>query len=411
MKRAHIRFIHQKKWSTPIIVFTIFAVILLLALILTNPTSSFKPKSSTPHSKSVLFDEILPELPRLAYLISGTKNDGVKMKRLLQAVYHPRNYYLLHLDLESLDSERLELAKYVKSEFVFRDFGNVKVVGKSDLVTYKGPTMLASMLHSIAILLKLPKSWDWFINLSASDYPLMTQDDILHIFSYLPRDLNFLEHSSNIGYKEFSRVRPIIIDPGLYHLKKSGVFWAKEKRSVPASFKVFMGSEWVMLSRPFLEFCIWGWDNLPRTLLMYFTNFLYSLEGYFHTIVCNHKDYQNTTVNHDLHYIKWDNPPRQYPINLTLKHFEDMIQSGVPFARTFATDDPVLDKIDKEILRRSHGVFSPGAWCVGTSSLGKDPCIVYGSIDAVKPSAGSRNLEKLVLKLLDTENFRSRQCK
>ena len=98
------------------------------------------------------------------------------MKRLLQAVYHPRNYYLLHLDLESLDSERLELAKYVKSEFVFRDFGNVKVVGRSDLVTYKGPTMLASMLHSIAILLKLPKSWDWFINLSASDYPLMTQD-------------------------------------------------------------------------------------------------------------------------------------------------------------------------------------------------------------------------------------------
>lgn len=167
----------------------------------------------------------------------------------------------------------------------------------------------------------------------------------------------------------------------------------------------------MMLSRPFLEFCIWGWDNLPRTLLMYYTNFLYSLEGYFHTIVCNHKDYQNTTVNHDLHYIKWDNPPKQYPINLTLKHFEDMIQSGVPFARTFATDDPVLDKIDKEILRRSHGVFSPGAWCVGTSSLGKDPCIVYGSVDVVKPSTGSRSLEKLVLKLLDTENFRSRQCK
>lgn len=303
------------------------------------------------------------------------------------------------------------MAKYVKLEVVFRDFGNVKVVGKSDLVTYKGPTVLASMLHAIAILLKLPRSWDWFINLSASDYPLMTQDDILHIFSYLPRDLNFLEHSSNIGYKEFSRVRPIIVDPGLYHLKKSGVFWAKEKRSVPASFKVFMGSEWVMLSRPFLEFCIWGWDNLPRTLLMYYTNFLYSLEGYFHTIVCNHKDYQNTTVNHDLHYIKWDNPPKQYPINLTLNHFDDMIQSGVPFARTFATDDPVLDKIDKDILGRSQGRFSPGGWCMGTSSLGKDPCIVYGSTDAVKPSAGSRSLEKLVLNLLHTENFRSRQCK
>lgn len=27
--------------------------------------------------------------------------------------------------------------------------------------------------------------------------------DLLHIFSYLPRDLNFLEHSSNIGWKEW----------------------------------------------------------------------------------------------------------------------------------------------------------------------------------------------------------------
>jgi beta-glucuronosyltransferase len=26
--------------------------------------------------------------------------------------------------------------------------------------------------------------------------------DILHIFSYIPRDLNFIEHTSNIGWKE-----------------------------------------------------------------------------------------------------------------------------------------------------------------------------------------------------------------
>ncbi|GFQ07047.1 hypothetical protein PHJA_002848800 [Phtheirospermum japonicum] len=61
--------------------------------------------------------------------------------------------------------------------------------------------------------------------------------------------------------------------------EKSGVFWAKEKRSLPAAFKLFTGSAWVVLSRPFLEFCIWGWDNLPRTLLMYYTNFLSSPEA------------------------------------------------------------------------------------------------------------------------------------
>lgn len=355
--------------------------------------------------------ELEKGVPRLAYLLTGTKGEGAQVKRVLQAVYHPRNYYLLHLDLEASDSERMDLAKYVKSEAVFASFGNVLVVGKADLVTYKGPTMIASTLHSVAILLKRVPHWDWFINLSASDYPLLSQDDLLHIFSFLPRDLNFIEHTSNIGWKEHQRARPIIIDPGLYHSKKSGVYWAKEKRSVPSSFKLFTGSPWIVLTKSFLEFCVWGWDNLPRTLLMYYTNFLSSPEGYFHTVICNHKDYQNTTINHDLHYIRWDNPPKQHPLFLKLEHFDDMVQSGAPFARKFAKDDPVLHKIDKELLRRSDGHFTPGAWCIGNPLLGKDPCAVYGNPIVIKPTLQSQKLEKLIVKLLDSENFRPKQCK
>ncbi|XP_059667814.1 beta-glucuronosyltransferase GlcAT14C [Cornus florida] len=423
MKRTHILVCFDRKWLMPLILASTLCIVLLLTVTLGQYKLSSEPNSSSSssiHSRSTGSasnsgtgsDRLgLPELPRFAYLLSGTKGDGPRLQRLLQAVYHPRNYYLLHLDLEALDVERLELAKFVKSEAVTRDFKNVMVVGKADLVTYKGPTMTASTLHAIAILLKQAKEWDWFINLSASDYPLVPQDDLLHIFSYLPRDLNFLEHTSNMGWKEFQRARPIIIDPGLYHSKKSGVFWAKEKRSVPASFKLFVGSEWVVLTRSFLEFCVWGWDNLPRTLLMYYTNFMSSPEGYFHTVVCNHKDYQNTTVNHDLHYIKWDNPPKQHPITLTLEYFDDMVEVGAPFARKFAKDDPVLDKIDEELLRKPSGQFTPGGWCVGNSALGKDPCIVFGNPVAVKPSASSKRLEKLLAKLLDSENFRSKQCK
>nr|GMD45071.1 beta-glucuronosyltransferase GlcAT14C [Ipomoea batatas] len=418
MRKAKIRFAGNKRWSVPLFCLSVFILILISILIFNHP-KGHKSSSPFPHSDSrasgsdfgLLGSGSLPELPRLAYLISGSKGDGRRMKRLVGAVYHPRNYYLLHLDLEAEDGERMELGKFAKSEVVIREFKNVLVIGKADLVTYRGPTVMASTLHAVAILLKKAKNWDWFINLSASDYPLMPQDDILHVFSFLPRDLNFLEHSTNLGWKEFQRARPIIVDPGLYHSKKSGVFWAKEKRSMPAAFKLFMGSEWVVLTRSFLEFCIWGWDNLPRTLLMYYTNFLSSPEGYFHTVVCNHKDYQNTTVNHDLHYLKWDSPPKQNPMNLTMEHFEDMVQSGAPFARTFATDDPVLDKIDRELLRRSDGLFTPGGWCVGSPGVGKDPCLTHGSSDAVKPSAGSRRLEKLVLKLLDSEYFRFSQCK
>lgn len=144
---------------------------------------------------------------------------------------------------------------------------------------------------------------------------------------------------------------------------------------------------------------------------MYYTNFLSSPEGYFHTVVCNHKDYQNTTVNHDLHYSMWDSPPKQHPIVLTMEHFDDMVRSGAPFARKFEKDDPVLNRIDKELLMRSDGRFTPGAWCMGSSRAGKDPCLVSGSPVVIKPTLSSRRLEKLIANLLDPETFRSKQCK
>lgn len=50
-------------------------------------------------------------------------------------------------------------------------------------------------------------------------------------------------NSSNCKFCRNQRARPIIIDPGFYHSKKSGVFWAKERRSLPASFKLFMGTK------------------------------------------------------------------------------------------------------------------------------------------------------------------------
>jgi Core-2/I-Branching enzyme len=115
-------------------------------------------------------------IPRIAYLISGSKGDLDRLWRTLHALYHPNNYYVLHLDLESPILERTELASRVGNSPMFKQVKNVYVIRKANLVTYRGPTMVANTLHACAILLKKKKNWDWFINLSASDYPLMTQD-------------------------------------------------------------------------------------------------------------------------------------------------------------------------------------------------------------------------------------------
>lgn len=336
----------------------------------------------------------------------------MKLKRLLRALYHPGNYYLLHLEADAEDFEHKEIARFVSSEPVFSQVGNVWIVGKPNLVSYRGPTMLATTLHAIAMLLRTAK-WDWFINLSASDYPLVTQDDLMSAFANLPRDLNFVQHTSHLGWKMNKRGKPVIIDPGLHSLNKSEIWWVIKQRSLPTAFKLFTGSAWTFLSRSFSEYCIAGWDNLPRTLLLYYTNFVSSPEGYFQTVICNSEDYRNTTVNHDLHHITWDNPPKQHPRSLGQKDYRRMVLSNRPFARKFKQNDRVLDKIDHEILKRHHRHFTYGGWC----SKGADDLSLSCSdlqsenYGVLKPGTGARRLRTLLSKLLSAQNLNKRQCK
>ncbi|KAL7135762.1 hypothetical protein ABFS83_11G119800 [Erythranthe nasuta] len=425
LKHRH-RHTMEKKWIFPLAIGSVISLFLLFLTTLTSPDGSpllpLRLNYPSPSSAAASFFvesklkplpvSDLPPPPRLAYLISGSAGDGGMLRRTLEALYHPNNQYVVHLDAESSGEERLDLYNYVDTHSVFRRFENVRMISRANLVTYRGPTMVANTLHAAAILLKEGGDWDWFINLSASDYPLVTQDDLLHAFSYLPRDLNFMDHTSDIGWKEFQRAKPVIIDPGLYMTKKTDVFWITQRRSVPTAFKLFTGSAWMVLSRPFVDYCIWGWDNLPRTALMYYSNFISSPEGYFHTVICNAKEFRNTTVNSDLHFISWDNPPKQHPHYLTLKDMQRMIDSNAPFARKFHRDDPVLDKIDEELLFRGKGMLVPGGWCLGGGENGTDPCLVVGNDTAVlRPTVGAKRVESLVVSLLSEGSFESRQCK
>ncbi|XP_051223683.1 beta-glucuronosyltransferase GlcAT14B [Lolium perenne] len=355
-------------------------------------------------------------VPRLAYLVSGSKGDLDRLWRALHALYHPRNLYVVHLDREAPVGERLELARRVANSTVFRRVGNVEVIRRANMVTYRGPTMVANTLHACAMLLRRSRDWDWFINLSASDYPLMTQDDILHAFSALPRNVNFIEHTGYLGWKESQRAKPLIVDPGLYSSQKQDIFYAgPTRREMPTAFKLFTGSAWVGLSRDFAEYVVWGWDNLPRTLLMYYANFISSPEGYFQTVLCNAPRFVPTVANHDLHHIQWDTPPRQHPHALGLADMDRMVRSDAPFARKFPRDDPVLDAIDAHLLggRGWNGtMFVRGGWCgeegdcVGhvAATGGEDSWVLW-------PGLGAERLRRLMDRIVRSEAFPNRQCK
>lgn len=386
-----------------IITSLLLSLLFIPSLFLTTPKSSIISPIQT-HYKATNYPV------KFAYLISASNGDVTRLIRLLMALYHPNNKYLLHLDRDALPEEHVHLSHFVANQSTFSQYGNVQIVEKPNLVTYRGPTMLATTLHAMSLLLRSSK-WDWFINLSASDYPLVTQDDLIIAFSNLPRNLSFVQHSSNLGWKVKKRAKPLIIDPALYSQNKSELIWATEQRNPPSAFRLFTGSAWVILSRPFAEYCIIAYDNLPRTLLLYLTNFISSPEFYFQTVICNSKQFKNTAVNHDLHYIMWDNPPKQHPKILDIKDYRRMILSSRLFARKFKKDDPVLDKIDREILKRRKNGFSHGGWCAGKKSKGCFGHFMGNGTGLLVPGSGSKRLKALLRKSLMSKNFGRRQCR
>ncbi|XP_076909757.1 beta-glucuronosyltransferase GlcAT14A-like [Bidens hawaiensis] len=378
-----------------------FTLTSLLFTLLYISTTTFNPLFSINTTK--------PYYPvSFAYLISASKGDISKLKRTILALYHPANLYLIHLELEATQHEHNELARFVSSNRVFQ---HVFIVGNPNRVTYRGPTMLANTLHAMSMLLRIGLDWDWFINLSASDYPLVTQDDLISAFSGMPKHLNFVQHTSRLGWKFNKRGKPIMIDPGLYSSNKSEIWFAIKQRTLPTAFKLYTGSAWTILSRSFAEYCIVGWENLPRTLLLYYTNFVSSPEGYFQTVICNSKDYKNTTVNHDLHYITWDTPPKQHPRLLGPRDYRKMVLSSRPFARKFKHNNAVLDRIDRELLKRRANRFSHGGWCSGGVKHETCSGLNNDGFGVLRPGAGGRRLRTLLMKLTSNPNFSKRQCK
>ncbi|GLT97862.1 hypothetical protein SLE2022_154060 [Rubroshorea leprosula] len=372
-----------------IIIITSFFSLFFIVFLPFYPTRSHLPTRARPDpflfpNRLSLSSEIPfePAPPSIAYLISGSSGEAGRILRLLFATYHPKNHYLLHLDLSAPQTERDLLAIAVQSVPIFRAAQNVNVIGKADYAYPRGSTPISATLHGASILLRLSSNWDWFINLSAGDYPLVTQDDLLHILSYLPKDINFVNHTSYIGWKESRRLKPIIVDTGLHLLGNREIYYATQKRDLPTAFTLFSGSSFSILSRSFIEFCI--------------------------LVVCNSHQFKRTVINDNLQYIAFNQSFMTKPHQLSSAEFDAMIHGGAAFASAFAFDDLVLDRIDREILERSPGKVVPGGWCLGEP--GNRTCSVWGDADILRPGPGARRLEKHIVELLTNGRFHSRQC-
>lgn len=160
------------------------------------------------------------------------------------------------------------------------------------------------------------------------------------------------------------------------------------------------GSPWPILSRAFVEHCVAAPDNLPRTLLMYFSNTLEAREFYFQTVMANSPRFRNSTVNHSF---RVSVPPPPQDADHQQARYDALVSSGAAFAGRFGDDEALLQRIDEGVLRRPLDGITPGEWCaVGSGKDGAGECSVGGDIDAVRQGAAGRKLASLVAGLVGT---------
>lgn len=100
---------------------------------------------------------------------------------------------------------------------VFKAAQNVNVVGKADFSYDKGASAVSSLLHAASVLLRLSGSWDWFVNLSPSHYPLVTQDGNFFVSVLLEGLLSsLLLKTSNLLHCVYPTLHVVLADHGNY---------------------------------------------------------------------------------------------------------------------------------------------------------------------------------------------------
>jgi hypothetical protein len=141
-----------------------------------------KIQTSTPTSK-VGGVAMRPQV-RIAYFILAHRFPG-QFKRMFRAIYHPQNYYLIHLDKKATKEFGEDVRQFISG------YPNAYIL-ESENVVWGGYSMVQAELNGISSLLSTYADWDFFINLSGQDFPLRSQAYIQNFLTE-NKDCNFIK--------------------------------------------------------------------------------------------------------------------------------------------------------------------------------------------------------------------------
>eukprot|EP00058_Branchiostoma_floridae_P018098 XP_002603587.1 hypothetical protein BRAFLDRAFT_93129 [Branchiostoma floridae] len=171
-----------------------------------------------------------------------------QVKRLLKAIYHQDHYYLIHVDKRSHYLHR-ELQE------AFRPYHNIRFTTWRMSTIWGGASLLQMLLRCMNDLRAMYDwKWDFFINLSGTDYPT-----------------KFIKKQG--------------LDRVFYECDTH--MWRLGDRKIPEGILIDGGSDWVALNRAFCDYVTSSDDELVTSLKHFYKYTLLPAESFFHTVLEN----------------------------------------------------------------------------------------------------------------------------
>lgn len=195
---------------------------------------------------------------------------------------------------------------YQRQDYLFRELltlekqhPNIRLTRQRFATIWGGASLLQMLLSTMRELLKTDWKWDFVLNLSESDYPVKTVSKLTDFLSS-NKHKNFVKSHGR-------EVQRFIQKQGLdkTFVECDNHMWRTGDRALPWGIQIDGGSDWVALSRKFVEYvAVDTPDELVKGLLVVFKHTLLPAESFFHTAIRNSK-FCNTYVDNNLHVTNW----------------------------------------------------------------------------------------------------------
>ena len=300
----------------------------------------------------------------IAYFLQISDSTISLTPRLLSRIHHPQNFYALHFDKKIAAYRVVKIISDIKNNPLYK---NVHIMEREP-ITYRGVSMVLNTLSAITDLLK-NGHWDYFINLSGSDYPLVSptmQRKILALPFVKQRESNFFTISSRENWERtrLYRFSSIATDTALGmtdQASESQLVILNQQNPLYSklNYEYVQGEAWFILTRKACKFMIES--AYARKMLLSMAYSQESSEHYYVSLFWNHPQFNKTIVNHSMRTVFWKlNGIRagQHPFildqqrnqNGTYSAWQKLKISPHFFARKFSIPNgEMMDWIDNEM--------------------------------------------------------------